>query len=141
MSNMDKLQEIMKKAEAEVSQILGYPAKVSIITKSNETLETYAKIWDFIFAIARKEISSNKKLNTTSTLADYTKIYVWVCSKHVINIDIRTCMQVIGKDRTTYYHSLETAYSFIKNQDKRFVQRLSLTIEQLKQNGYTRLEI
>lgn len=136
---MENLDDVIREAELKVGKVLGYPIRLTIVINTNARFETYAKVWEVIFQIARKELASNSKLYPTSTLADYYKVYVLVCNK-MPNIDTKTCMQIIGKDRTTYYHTLKSALDLLKTKDEKFMPRFELSIDKLKKNGHEGLD-
>ncbi len=138
---MSKVEEILKAAEQELTKELGFTVKLSIASQKRKDFVLYARIWEVCFNFSIEEVKNNKERAASMIMVEMHRVYIVICKKTMEEIDTPTMMQVIGKDRTSFYNLSKTAEARIQTKDEYFMYLYNSIAERLKQKGYEGTEI
>jgi hypothetical protein len=135
---MTEEQKILKEASDKLAALYNHPVNVVIKGNKNiENIELYCEIWLVCFTSLLDFIKSRSYTEIYPMAINAQVIYIDIIIENFVNPNISLIMNLIGKDRTTYYYARRMAKNHKATKDDSFMKLYDMVTMRMESTGLT----
>ena len=135
---MTEEQKILKEASDKLAKLYNHPVDVVIKGSKNvDNIELYCEIWLVCFNCLLDYIKSRSYTEIYQMAINLQAIYVDIIIENFVNPNISLIMNLIGKDRTTYYYTRKMANNHKESKDASFMKLYDMVLLKMENTGLT----